>query len=512
MSAPSAGIPPRTASPRLLEVRMKPANAPPTLAAEQAAFHSIFPGVMVAMFLAAIDQTILAASIPAIVAALGGFADVSWLASAYLLAATVTAPFYGHLGDRFGRRRMLLVALGLFTAASVACALAQSLPQLIAARALQGLGGGGLMTLAQALISEHVPPRERGRFQGYFAAVFATSSTLGPLLGGYLTEHLSWRAIFAMNLPLGAVAAVLALRISQPAQAGSARFVADVPGAMLFSVSAVALLYALSSAGHRFDWTSPTLFALLGLAAVCAVALGWWERRAPDPVIPTRLLAQPAILRSNALVLAFGAALFGFILYLPFYLQLSRGVGIGDSGLLLLPVTLTLALASTTTGRLITKTGRLTIFPTVGLSISTVAFLALALGARDAPTAAVLALVLVAAAGLGTVMPVTQIVVQDTAGSDALGSATASVSVSRSFGGSLGAALLGAVLVALLGPATSAFQVGEGLTHSIAALTATERAAIAAQVGGAFAWVFGILAALTALGALLASIIPRKRI
>ena len=491
---------------------MESATAPSTVAAERAAFRTVFPGVMVAMFLAAIDQTILAAAIPAIVAALGGFADVSWLAAAYLLAATVTAPFYGHLGDRFGRRRMLLVALGLFAAASIACALAQSLLELIVARALQGLGGGGLMTLAQALISEHVPPRERGRFQGYFAAVFAMSSTLGPLLGGYLTEHLSWRAIFAINLPLGAIAALLALRIPQPARARSPRFVADIPGAVLFSVTAVALLYALSSAGHRLDWTSPTLFALLSLAAVCAIALGWWERRAPDPVIPTRLLAQPAILRSNALVLAFGAALFGFVLYLPFYLQLGRGVGIGESGLLLLPITLTLALASTVTGRLITKTGRLTIFPTVGLSVSTIAFVALALGARDAPTAAVLALVVVAAAGLGTVMPVTQIVVQDTAGSDALGSATASVSVSRSFGGSLGAALIGAVLVALLGPAASALELGEGGTQSIAALAATERAAIAAQVGGAFAWVFGALAVLTALGAVFASIIPRKRI
>ena len=491
---------------------MESATAPSTLAAERAAFRTVFPGVMVAMFLAAIDQTILAAAIPAIVAALGGFADVSWLAAAYLLAATVTAPFYGHLGDRFGRRRMLLVALGLFTAASIACAVAQSLLELIGARALQGLGGGGLMTLAQALISEHVPPRERGRYQGYFAAVFAMSSTLGPLLGGYLTEHLSWRAIFAMNLPLGAMAAILALRIPQPARAGSARFVPDLPGGVLFSVFAVALLYALSSAGHRFNWTSPALVALFGLAAVCAIALGWWERRAPDPVIPMRLLAQPAILRSNALVLAFGAALFGFVLYLPLYLQLGRGVGIGESGLLLLPITLTLALASTVTGRLITKTGRLTIFPTVGLSISTIAFLALALGARDAPTAAVLALVMVAAAGLGTVMPVTQIVVQDTAGSDALGSATASVSVSRSFGGSLGAALIGAVLVALLGPAASALQLGEGGTQGIAALTAAERAAIAAQVGGAFAWVFGVLAVLTALGAVFASIIPRKRI
>ena len=492
---------------------MEASTLPPTLAEERAAFHAVFPGVMVAMFLAAIDQTILAAAIPAIVGALGGFADVSWLAAAYLLAATVTAPFYGHLGDRFGRRRMLFVALGIFTAASIACALAQSLPELIAARGLQGLGGGGLMTLAQALIGEHVPPRERGRYQGYFAAVFATSSTLGPVLGGYLTEHLSWRAVFAMNLPLGAIAALLALRIPRPVRPGSAGFVADIPGAILFSIAAVALLYALSSAGHRLGWASPTLIALVGLAAVGAIALVWWERRAPDPVIPMRLLAQPAILRSNAMVLVFGAALFGSILYLPLYLQLSRGVGIGASGVLLLPMTLTLAAASTITGKLITKTGRLTIFPTVGLSVSTAAFLALALTVKDAPTVVVLALMLVAAAGLGTTMPVAQIVVQDTAGREALGSATASISVSRSLGGAIGAALLGAVLFALLGPAAGALQhFGEGGTDGIAALSATEPAAVAAHVGGAFTGVFGVIAALTALGALLASTIPRKRI
>ena len=179
----------------------------------RAAFRRVFPGVMFAMFLAAIDQTILASALPAIVASLGGFADLSWVVVAYLLAATVAAPLYGHIGDRFGRRATLLAALTVFTIASLACALAPTLWALILARALQGLGGGGLMTLSQALISENVPPRQRAQFQGYFAGVFAASSTLGPLLGALLTEHLSWRAVFFINLPLGVLAAVLALRI-----------------------------------------------------------------------------------------------------------------------------------------------------------------------------------------------------------------------------------------------------------------------------------------------------------
>ena len=308
---------------------MKPAAAPPTLAAEQAAFHTIFPGVMVAMFLAAIDQTILAAAIPAIVAALGGFADVSWLASAYLLAATVTAPFYGHPGIAsggagcYGRTR-------LFTAASVACALAQSLSRLIAARALQGLSGSGLMTLAQALISEHMPPRERGRFQGYSPRC-SRHRARWPAARRLSRRTLELAPMCAMNLPLGAIAAVLALRIPRPVQARSARSVADVPGAMLFSVSAVALLYALSSAGHRFDWTSATLLALLGLAATApSRSVGGAARaRSGDPDAAACAASGPALQRARARLRRHALRLRPS---LPFYLQLSRGMGIGESG------------------------------------------------------------------------------------------------------------------------------------------------------------------------------------
>src|SRR5947207_8666948 len=215
-------------------------DAPPerTLSVRDA-FRQVFPGVMVAMFLAAADQTILASALPTIAGSLGGLADLSWVVIAYLLAATIAAPLYGHLGDRFGRRRMLLGALAIFTAASLACALAPTLLLLIAARAVQGLGGGGLMTLAQALIGEHVSPRERGRFSGYFATVFALASTSGPVLGAYLTEHLSWRAVFAINLPLGLIAAALAMRVPHPALAARGRFHPDVIGATIFCAATV---------------------------------------------------------------------------------------------------------------------------------------------------------------------------------------------------------------------------------------------------------------------------------
>jgi len=489
---------------------------PADLAATRRAFRLVFPGVIGTMFLAAVDQTILATALPAISASFGGFADLSWVAVAYLLAATVTAPLYGHLGDRFGRRRMLLAALAVFTLGSVACAAAPTLAALIGGRALQGLGGGGLMSLSQALISEHVPPRERARFQGYFAAVFAVSSTLGPVLGGYLTEHLSWRAVFAINLPLAAGAALLTLRIPQSRQSGNGQFHLDVPGTVLFFASATAFLFALGSAGHRLAWNSPMILTLVAGAALGFAALVWWERRAVDPVIPVRLLAIPAILRTNSMVFCFAGALFAAVLYLPLYLQVGRGFGIGESGLLLLPITLTIALASTLTGKLISSTGRLTVFPAAGLALSTLAFAVLAATLSIAPTPLVLALITAAAAGLGTVMPASQIIVQDSAGNNALGSATAAVSVSRSLGAAFGVALVGALLYLLIGRhdavAADLLQHVPQNGAAYSGLLPGASSAIAADLNRAFHVVFAVLATLTAIGSALALSVPRRRI
>ena len=488
------------------------------LAAQRAAFRTVFPGVMVAMFLAAIDQTILAAAIPAIAGSLGNLADVSWLAAAYLIAATITAPIYGHLGDRFGRRRMLFVALSLFVLASIACAAAQSLAMLIAARALQGLGGGGLMTLSQALIGEQVPPRERGRYQGYFAALFVLSSTLGPVLGGYLTQHASWRSVFVINVPIGIVAALLARRIPRTPPSRRGPFKADVVGTALFALAACTFLYTVSSAGHRIAWNSPLLPLFVTVAALAFAALIWWEFRTDDPVIPVRLLARAEILRTNAMVLTFGASLFALILYLPLYLQLGRAAGVGESGLLLLPITLTLAAASSLTGRTIAQRGWLTELPIAGLSVSALAFGALAFALPTLSTGLVMTLVVIGAAGLGTVMPTSQIVVQEAAGRASLGSATASVSVSRSFGGATGAALVGAILTLVVGagqdPAFAATlaRIGDEGARVLDALPAGQRAELTTRLARAFQAIFAFIAAMCALGAALAASVPRRRL
>src|SRR5450755_4649351 len=428
-------MPPQGDSESSVEVDLAPAAADEPLTSRQA-FLQVFPGVMVAMFLAAADQTILASALPTIAGSLGGLADLSWVVIAYLLAATIAAPLYGHLGDRFGRRRMLLGALAIFTAASLACALAPTLLLLIVARAVQGLGGGGLMTLAQALIGEHVSPRERGRFSGYFATVFALASTSGPVLGAYLTEHFSWRAVFAVNLPLGLVAALLALRIPEPPMVPQGRFRPDVLGALLFTLSALAFLFGLSSGGHRFAWVSWQTAALMGGALIGFTLLVIWERRVPDPVIPIRFFGVPAIIRSDAVVICFAAALFSTILYLPLYLQLGRGLGIGQSGLLLLPITLSIVASSTIIGRLITRTGEVKLFPQVGLGLATLAFLMLA--------------------------------------------ATVTISVSRAVGGAIGVAIVGAILFTMLaapdGTISSAVRgVIEGGPTFVARLSDAER-------------------------------------
>jgi EmrB/QacA subfamily drug resistance transporter len=489
------------------------ADAGPARSSRQA-FLRVFPGVMVAMFLAASDQTILASALPTIASSLGGLAELSWVVVAYLLTAALGAPLYGHLGDRFGMRRMLLVALAIFTIASLACALAPTLLALIAARALQGLGGGGLMTLAQALIGEHVSPRERGRYSGYFATVFALASTSGPVVGAYLTEHISWRAVFVINLPLGLIAAALALRVPRTPLPVRAKFRPDIAGTLLYCAAMPTLLFVLSSGGHRMAWTSPTLLTLAASAVLGLGVLVWWEGHAADPVIPIRLLRVPAIARSDALVVCFAAALFSTILYLPLYLQLGRGMRIGLSGLLLLPITLSMVLTSAIVGSLITRTGRVNVFPQAGMTLATIAFLLLAASVAVAPTPVVLGLTMLVGAGLGMVMAPTQVTVQVAAGRASLGAATASISLSRSIGGAVGVAVTGAVLFALIGDASGPVagvlrQAIQNAPAGVALLAAEQRSELAAHLDAAYRVVFILLAAITACGAMIARTIPR---
>lgn len=480
------------------------------------AFRQVFPGVMVAMFLAAADQTILASALPTIASHLGGFEYVSWVVVAYLLAATIAAPLYGHLGDRFGRKRMLLVALAVFTVASAACAAAPTLLTLIVARAVQGLGGGGLMTLAQALIGENVPPRDRGRFQGYFAGIFALASTSGPILGAYLTEHVSWRSVFVINLPLGLLAGFLARRIPAAASPRSGAYRPDIVGTLLFCIATAGLLFTLSSAGHGLPFGSWKLYALIVIVVAAYVALYRWEWRSAHPIIPVRLLRKPEILRPDAVVVCFAATLFAAVLYLPLYLQIGRGLGIGTSGMLLLPITLSMVTGATVTGRLVSHTGKVTIFPIVGLALATIALLALGATITFAPTALVLCLTGLTGIGLGMVMPAMQVAVQHAAGRDALGAAIGSMSLCRSVGGAIGVAIAGAII--FLSIERSDGTLGAVLARVMAAgpayldqLSAADRTLIGEQLDRAFRLVFFSTAGFTAIGALVAATVPKPK-
>jgi EmrB/QacA subfamily drug resistance transporter len=414
----------------------------------RAEFLNLFAAVFLPMFMAAVDQTLLATATPAIADSLGGLRDSSWIAVGYLLAAATVVPLYGRLGDARGRRNMLLVALGVFALGSAACGAAQTLPQLIAARVLQGLGGGGLMTLSQALIGELVPPRERVRFQGYFALVFTSASIGGPVIGGLVVSNWSWRWLFLANLPFAAFAAWRLMRLPAGERHPPAAGGRDVAGQLLFAVASLSTLFWLTSVGHRFAWGSVESLALAGTAAAGIALLVWHEARHPAPFLPVELLRERTIALSVVLTALFAASLFAMIFFLPIYLQLGHKVSAQLSGLLLLPVTLGMVSAALIAARLVRKTGEPHWIPVAGMSLAAAALLLLGLLPDDARL--VIALGFLSGLGLGCVMPINQVVVQTVAGRARLGAATALLGLARSTGGAAGAAAFGAVVFALM--------------------------------------------------------------
>ncbi|MGZ8269056.1 MAG: MFS transporter, partial [Burkholderiales bacterium] len=409
-----------------------PAEAPARKVTREE-FLNIFVAVFLPMFMAAVDQTLLATATPAIAASLGGLRDSSWIAVAYLLAAAVIVPMYGRLGDRRGKRDMLLAALAVFVAGSLACSAAQTMPQLVAARVLQGLGGGGLMMLSHALIGELVPPIERIRFQGYFALMFSTASISGPVIGGLVVQHISWRWLFLVNVPFAAFAAWRLCKLPRgekhPDHTGGGT---DIAGHLLFAVATLSLLFWLTSGGHRFAWSSTISIGLAITAAVSIAFLSWQERRHPTPFLPVDLFRDKTIRLSALLVLQFAACMFAIIFFLPIYLQLGHRMSAQTSGLLLLPVTAGQVIGAISASRLLRRTGDPYPIPLAGMALTSAALLLLAL--LPPHTLLIVALGFVAGLGLGTVMPVNQVVVQTVAGRARLGAATANLALARNTG------------------------------------------------------------------------------
>jgi EmrB/QacA subfamily drug resistance transporter len=451
------------------------------------------------MFMAAVDQTLLATATPAIAATLGGLRDSSWIVVGYLLASATIVPVYGRQGDLRGRRDLLLVALGVFTAGSLACGVAQSLPQLVAARVLQGLGGGGLMVLSQALIGELVPPRERARFQGYFATVFTAASIGGPVLGGIVVSHVSWRWLFFANLPLAALAAWRLLQLPRGAGHRPPEARTDVAGHVLFAIGAVSALFWFTSVGHRFGVQSGESLALVAIALASLGALVWHERRHVSPFLPVDLLRERTIGLSSLVVLLFAACLFAVVFFLPIYLQLGHRVSAQFAGLLLLPVTGGMVTAAVISAQILRRTGRPRWIPVIGMSCAAAALFLL--GVLPSHMGLVIALGFLCGLGFGCVMPTIQVTVQTVAGRERLGVVMALNGLARSTGGAVGAALFGAVVFALIpGVERSALLQGAGeadvaailrafhLAFLLAACVAAAAAFIASRMPSAVLW------------------------
>jgi EmrB/QacA subfamily drug resistance transporter len=487
-------------------------DGPPT----RALFFAVFPSIMLPMFMAAIDQTIVATALPNIAASLGDVQRVSWVVISYLVATTIAAPIYGRLGDVLGRRRLLFVALGVFMVASLMCAFSSSIIMLTASRVLQGFGGGGLMTLSQALVGEAVPPRQRGRFQGYLASVFVCSSTFGPVAGGWLTQHFGWQSVFLINAPLGLFAIAMALRLPKRAPSVSG-FRFDFLGVAFFALFIAPLLLALEQA-QQFSLASLPLIAVLVAVAVASLFLLLrQERRIALPLLPIALLRQTVIWRTDAMAACVGATLVSMITFLPIYLQVVRSTTPSDTGLLLLPLTAFIAFGSMFTGRMISMTGRSAVFPSCGLPVVACALATLALFAPHLGLHQMPWLFGLIALTLGTAMPVVQTTVQMVAGPKQLGAASASVQFSRSIGAAFGTAIVGAVLFAALAAndldtAHLFARIVEEGPSALVGMSAARIAIVQTEIADAFRAAFLTIACFAGIGAMLAWSIPVRRI
>jgi len=480
-------------------------------------FLTIFPSLMLPMFLAVVDQTIVATALPAIAAATGEVERASWIVVAYLIAATIAAPIYGRLGDAFGRRRLMFVALSVFIAASLVCALSPTIELLTLARVLQGLGGGGLMTLSQAMIGESIPPRERARYQGYLATVAMTANSFGPVAGGYLTEHFGWPSIFLINVPIGLGAVLLTLRMPVVRHGETHPWRADPGGLILFTIFVATTLLALEQAQRANLSALPIASALLAIGIIALVWLVRHENRAASPLIPLGLIRLPAIWRSDAMAACHGAAMVSLITFLPVYLEVVRGASPSETGLLLVPLTLGIGTGSLLTGRLVHKTGLTAAFPVGGLALVTVNLLMLALWAPEFGNLAFAAVLLWNGLFMGTVMGVVQVTVQSVSGPRRLGEAAASVQFSRSIGAAFGTAIVGTLLFGMLTlknpEAARVFAaMVENPLGAVTALSAPQRAAVQADITQAFRAAFLLIAGFTATGFLLALTHPVRRI
>src|SRR4051812_21323911 len=384
-----------------------------------------FCGLLLAMLLASLDQTIVSTALPTIVGDLGGIDQLSWVVTAYLLAATVTMPVWGRVSDLYGRKRLFQAAIVVFLTGSALSGAAQSIGELIAFRALQGLGAGGLMTLAMAIVADIVPPRERGRYQSYIQMVFVVASVAGPLLGGLFADHLSWRWVFYVNLPIGLVAlALISATLHLPVERTRARI--DYLGGALLAGGLTCILLVTTWGGREFAWGSVEIAALAGGALALLAAFLAQERRAAEPILPLRLFREGVFNVVSAALLLTTCAFFAAIVFVPLFLQLVTGASATDSGLLLLPLLLGATTSTFVAGRIVTRTGRYKLFPVAGLALMTVGLLLLSRLDAASSRLTVAIFLVVFGVGFGMVSQILTVAIQNAVERRDIGIATAS--------------------------------------------------------------------------------------
>jgi EmrB/QacA subfamily drug resistance transporter len=486
-----------------------PQNPPPVSFSHREILHML-SGTMLGMFLGAVDQTIVATALPAMAGELHGISLMSWAVSGYLLTSTASTPIYGKLSDLYGRRPLFLAAVAFFVLGSIGGGLAQTMGQLIAARAVQGLGGGGLISLAMTIVADIVPVRERGRYQAYFSGVWSVATLGGPILGGFLVDVLSWRWVFWINLPIAIVGLLICNTALKrlPIRGGPKKI--DYLGAALMIPAIVALLLITTWGGTELSWTSPVIISLLVGAVVLLGLLVAQERRAQDPIMPLRLFTMNVFTVGNAIGFLMGAASVGATIFLPLFLQVVIGATASNSGLLITPLVVGITIGALAAGRFIRWTGKYKLVPLIGLGLGFLSFIGFLEVTRETPAIYYVLLMMMMGIGLGPAGPMVSIAVQNAVDGRDMGVATSLTSFFRSMGGSFGVALMGAILFAGLAlPGTESTGVStSALLHGgpavISTLSPLGQQAVVASFSRSFHYVYAVGAGICAVGFLLA--------
>jgi EmrB/QacA subfamily drug resistance transporter len=448
-------------------------------------------GIILCILLAAIDQTVVIPAVPAIARDLHGFAHLSWVVTAYLLTSTATTPLYGRLSDQFGRRRTLIPSIILFMVASVICALARNLPELIIGRAIQGVGGGGLLAISQAAIADVVSPRERGKYQGWLAGTWGVASTAGPVVGGWVTDHLSWRWIFWANLPVGIGALILSQIGLKLLREVPKRGRIDVLGALLLTGAVTSFLLGLSWGGHAYPWTSAPIIGIFALGCMLLATLWRHERLVPQPLLPVRLFSSVTFNRLVAIGFITAVVMFAAIFLLPLFFQLVFRANAAQSGWEIMPFLLSTTLGAYISGQWARKLGKTRALLLGGMGVTTAGFALLGLLPASLHLIMVVPVCFVTGIGIGFILPSSLVAVQNTAPKADIGAATATLLLLRAMGGAFGATLAGALLAIRLGGRIGA------LGHATPAMPVNP------ALSAAFHFAFLTIAGIAALGVLI---------